>query len=130
MLISPWLDLSSSGDSIIRNERVDPVISKKTLYYFAENYLDGALPTTQLASPLFAELNDLPPILLQVGDREMLLDDSIRFKDKAANYNIQVELKIWERMIHVWHIFAPILREGQAAIIEISSFIKKYMKLE
>ena len=79
---------------------------------------------------LFAELNDLPPILLQVGDMEMLLDDSIRLKEKAADYNTQVELKIWKKMIHVWHIFAPILPEGQEAIIEISSFIKKIMKFE
>ena len=88
------------------------------------------MPTTHLASPLFAELNDLPPILLQVGDMEMLFDDSIRLKEMAADYNIQVELKIWKNMVHVWHIFAPILPEGQAAIIEISSFIKKMMKLD
>ena len=130
VLISPWLDLSSSGNSIIKNEKFDPIINKKTLDSFANSYLNGALPTTQLASPLFAELNDLPPLLLQVGDREMLVDDSIRLKDKAANYNTRVELKIWERMIHVWHIFAPILAEGQAGIVEISSFIKKNMKLE
>ena len=130
VLISPWLDLSSSGDSIIKNEKFDPIINKKTLDSFANSYLNGALPTTQLASPLFAELNDLPPLLLQVGDREMLVDDSIRLKDKAASYNTRVELKIWERMIHVWHIFAPILAEGQAGIVEISSFIKKNMKLE
>ena len=130
VLISPWLDLSSSGNSITKNERVDPVINRETLNSFANNYLNGALPTTHLASPLFAELNDLPPILLQVGDMEMLLDDSIRLKEKAADYNTQVELKIWKKMIHVWHIFAPILPEGQAAIIEISSFIKKIMKFE
>lgn len=130
VLISPWLDLSSSGNSIIKNESIDPIINKETLNSFASKYLNGALPTTHLASPLFAELNDLPPILLQVGDMEMLFDDSIRLKEKAADYNIQVELKIWKKMVHVWHIFAPILPEGQAAIIEISSFIKKMMKLD
>ena len=130
VLISPWLDLSSSGNSIIKNESIDPIINKETLNSFANKYLNGALPTTQLASPLFAELNDLPPILLQVGDMEMLFDDSSRLKEKAADYNIQVELKIWKKMVHVWHIFAPILPEGQAAIIEISSFIKKMMKLD
>ena len=130
VLISPWLDLSSSGNSITKNESIDPIINKETLNSFAYKYLNGALPTTHLASPLFAELNDLPPILLQVGDMEMLFDDSIRLKEKAADYNIQVELKIWKKMVHVWHIFAPILPEGQAAIIEISSFIKKMMKLD
>ena len=130
VLISPWLDLSSSGNSIIKNESIDPIINRETLNSFAYKYLNGALPTTHLASPLFAELNDLPPILLQVGDMEMLFDDSIRLKEKAADYNIQVELKIWKKMVHVWHIFAPILPEGQAAIIEISSFIKKMMKLD
>ena len=113
-----------------KNESIDPIINKETLNSFASKYLNGALPTTHLASPLFAELNDLPPILLQVGDMEMLFDDSIRLKEKAADYNIQVELKIWKKMVHVWHIFAPILPEGQAAIIEISSFIKKMMKLD
>ena len=130
VLISPWLDLSSSGNSITKNESIDPIINRETLNSFAYKYLNGALPTTHLASPLFAELNDLPPILLQVGDMEMLFDDSIRLKEKAADYNIQVELKIWKKMVHVWHIFAPILPEGQAAIIEISSFIKKMMKLD
>ena len=101
VLISPWLDLSSSGNSITKNESIDPIINRETLNSFAYKYLNGALPTTHLASPLFAELNDLPPILLQVGDMEMLFDDSIRLKEKAADYNIQVELKIWKKMVHV-----------------------------
>ena len=130
VLISPWLDLSSSGKSITKNEKIDPIINRETLNSFADKYLNGALPTTHLASPLFAELNDLPPILLQVGDMEMLFDDSIRLKEKAADYDIQLELKIWNKMVHVWHIFAPILPEGRAAITEIASFIKKIMKID
>ena len=129
VLISPWLDLSSSGDSIKTNQSVDPIISEKTLNLFANNYLGGALPTTPLASPLFADLGRLPPLLLQVGELEMLLDDSMRLAERAIDFNLKVELKIWKKMIHVWHIFAPILPEGQEAIEEVAAFIKNIMKI-
>lgn len=129
VLISPWLDLSSSGHSITKNENLDPIIDKKTLSFFGSTYLGGALATTPLASPLFADLHDLPPLFLQVGEMEMLLDDSLRLKQRVATLNTELKLKVWEKMIHVWHIFAPILPEGQAAIEEIAVYIKSAMKV-
>ena len=87
------------------------------------------MPTTPLASPLFADLKRLPPLLLQVGELEMLLDDSMRLAERAIDFNLKVELKIWKKMIHVWHIFAPILPEGQEAIEEVAEFIKNIMKI-
>ena len=81
-----------------------------------------------LASPLYADLRGLPPLLIQVGTAETLLDDSTRLADKAKASGVKVELDIWEDMIHVWPIFAPILPEGQRAIERIGEFVRQQIK--
>jgi acetyl esterase/lipase len=95
------------------------------LKLMADAYLAGRDPKTPLASPLYADLAGLPPILLQVGSAEILLDDSVRIAERASRAGVQAELRVWQDMIHVWPAFAQILPEGQQALEEMAAFFEK-----
>jgi acetyl esterase/lipase len=88
-------------------------------------YLGGADPRTPLAAPLYANLHGLPPLLIQVGTAEALLDDSTRLAERARAAGVDVTLDPWEDMIHVWQFFAEMLPEGQDAIDRIGEFTRK-----
>jgi monoterpene epsilon-lactone hydrolase len=90
----------------------------------AEAYLAGRDPRTPLASPLYADLGGLPPLLLQVGSAEILLDDAVRVAERARKADVEVELRVWPDMIHVWHAFADLLPEGQAAVKEMAAYFE------
>lgn len=122
--ISPWVDLEGVGDSMTRNEAVDPMVRKPGLLRMADFYLNGADAKNPLASPLHADLSGLPPLLIQVGTRETLLDDSRRLHDKALAAGVNSSLEEAGGMIHVWHLFAPMLSEGREAIGRAGAFIK------
>ncbi|MBE9047519.1 alpha/beta hydrolase [Pleurocapsales cyanobacterium LEGE 10410] len=128
--ISPWTDLAAQGESMQSKASVDPLISSTEIEYLRNLYLKDENARHPLASPLYADLAGLPPLLFQVGSDEILLDDSTRLVAKAKQAGVEVELKIWEKMIHVWHFFAPILTEGQEAIAEAASFLQKHLKHE
>jgi len=83
-------------------------------------------PRTPLAAPLYADLKGLPPLLIQVGDHETLLDDSTRVAERARQAKVQVTLEVWPEMIHVWQFFASFLPEGQPAIDGIGKFIREH----
>lgn len=123
--ISPWVDMEGTGESMTTRAAVDPVVQKEGLLGMAKLYLGGADPKDPLAAPLHANLAGLPPLLIQVGDAETLLDDSTRITERAQQADVDVTLKIWDEMPHVWHLFAPILPEGQQAIEEIGAFFKE-----
>lgn len=123
--ISPWVDLEGLGESMTRNADVDPIITKDGLMDMARMYLDGADPKSPLAAPLHGDLAGLPPLLIHVGSREMLLDDSTRFAEKAGLAGVDVTLEPWDEMIHVWHAFAPLLPESQQAIDRIGEYVRK-----
>ena len=110
---------------MISRVAVDPMIARQGLIASADLYLHGADPRSPLAAPLYADLHDLPPLLIQVGTRETLLDDSTRLADCARAAGVQVELEQWEEMIHIWPIFAPVLPEGQQAIDRIGEFVRR-----
>jgi len=120
--LSPWVDLSQGGESY-RSKR-DPIVKKAPMDIMAAQYLGGADPKTPLASPLFADLKGLPPLLIQVGTEEALQDDAIALKARAEAAGIEVSFESWGGMIHVWHIFHPILSEGRDAIARIGSYLK------
>jgi monoterpene epsilon-lactone hydrolase len=122
--LSPWLDLSLSGESMRTKETVDPMIHLDGARLMAERYLGGADARSPLASPLFAELAGLPPLLIQVGTAETLLDDSTRFAARARAAGVAVELEEWEDMFHVWHAFAFVLPEAREAIARIGAFLR------
>ena len=82
--------------------------------------------TGPLASPLFADLRGLPPLLVHVGDDEVLLDDATGLATRARAAGVDVSLEVWPKMIHVWHWFFPMLDEGQAAVDKIGEFVRAH----
>jgi acetyl esterase/lipase len=123
---SPWVDLEGLGESVTSKAAADPLVQKDMLLQLAAWYLDGANPRTPLAAPLYAALHGLPPLLIQVGTAEILLDDATRLAQQATAAGVNVTLEPWEDMIHVWQLFAPMLPEGQQAIERIGVFIQQH----
>ncbi len=124
--ISPWVDMEGLGDSMETRAEADPMVMKEGLLLSAKTYLGGSDPRAPLAAPLYADLRGLPPILIQVGDAEVLLDDSTRLAGVAREAGVEVQMDVWDDMIHVWHLFAPILPEGKQAISQAGEFIRKH----
>ena len=125
--ISPWVDLEGVGQSMTSKADVDAMVGKELLDWFADTYLQGAAARAPLASPIYADLQGLPNMLIQVGTAETLLDDAHRLEQIARQAGVGVELRIWDDMVHVWHLFAPILDEGAEAIAQAGTFIKSYV---
>ncbi len=122
--ISPWVDLEGVGNSMTARAAQDPMVQKDGLVWMAGLYLGGKDAKTPLAAPLHAELKGLPPILLQVGTAETLLDDSTRLAERLHAAGVDVRLAIWPNMLHVFPLFAPILSEGRDGCLEIGAFIR------
>src|SRR4029077_9465502 len=122
--ISPWVDLEGVGTSMTARSGQDPMVQKAGLQWMAGMYLKGQSAKTPLAAPLHADLKGLPPILVQVGSAETLLDDSTRLAEKLHAAGGEVRLAIWPNMLHVFPLFAPILSEGRDGCIEIGTFIR------
>ena len=124
--ISPWTDMESTGESMTTNAEADPSVSKERLLKIARVYLAGKDPRAPLASPIHADLTGLPPLLLQVGGIEVLLDDSSLLKARANEAGVPVEMEVWDDMPHVWHHYAPILPEARQAIGKIGEFVLQH----
>lgn len=122
--ISPWVDLEGLGNSITARAAQDPMVQKQGLLWMAGLYLAGKDPKTPLAAPLHADLKGLPPILIQVGSAETLLDDATRIAEKPHAAGGEVRLAVWPNMLHVFPLFAPILSEGRDGCLEIGNFIR------
>jgi len=126
--LSPWTDLSLTGESCRKNMKIDPLNKLYDAQLFADLYLGTEDPQNPYASPLYADLKGLPPILIQVGSTEILLDDSVRFAERAKEAGIEIELDIWEDMPHVFQTTALFTPEGKQGIEKIGEFIKKFFK--
>jgi len=124
--LSPWVDLEGIGESMTKKADVDPIVQKAGLLQMAAAYLGGKDPRTPLAAPLYADLTGLPPLLIQVGTAETLLDDASRLAERARKAGVTVNYESSESMIHVWHLFAPMLDEGQQAIDRIGEFVRRH----
>lgn len=124
--ISPWVDMEGIGESMTARAGLDPMVQKDGLLGMAKLYLNGADPRSPLAAPLYADLQGLPPLLIQVGTSETLYDDSTRLADRAKAAGVDVTLESWDEMIHVWPLFSPMLPEGQKAIDRMGEFLRKY----
>jgi acetyl esterase/lipase len=122
--ISPWTDMEGSGESMTSRAAADPMVQREGLKVMSDAYVAGGDMRHPLASPLYADLAGLPPILIHVGDAETLLDDSVRFEQRAREAGVDITLEVWPEMIHVWHAFAPMLPEANDAITRIGTFIK------
>jgi monoterpene epsilon-lactone hydrolase len=121
--MSPWTDLTLSGTSLVVNRDADPMVSATTLALMADAYLGEVDRRSPTASPLFADLRGLPPLLLQVGSSELLLDDATRFAERAEAADVDVTLEIWDDVFHVWHSFADLLPEARDAIARIGTYV-------
>jgi len=122
--ISPWMDLTQSGESYRTQADVDVMVTADLLEKASEAYAKGSDRRAPTVSPLFADLAGLPPLLLQVGTAEVLLDDSRRFAECAEKAGVDVTLEVADDMIHVWHSFADFVPEAQEAIARIADFLE------
>ena len=123
---SGWTDLANTGESFVTNAESDPLIDREMVDNMAATYLGDRSRTTPLASPFYADLRGLPPLLLQVGGAEVLLDDSIRFAERAKEAGVNVTLKVWDDMPHIWQCFASFLPEARQALDQCGEFVKKH----
>jgi len=120
--ICPWVDLAMTGKSLKSNDGKD-LIHAENIKSAASIYLAGHNPKDPLASPLYGNLEGLPPLLIQVGTREVFLDEIEHFAKKAKESGVPVELQKFEGMIHTWHLFSSMVVEGQLALKRIGEFI-------
>jgi monoterpene epsilon-lactone hydrolase len=126
--LSPWTDLAGTGESVKSKAEIDPFVTPELGEFMANSYLKDTDPLNPLASPLYANLQGLPPMFIQVGTSEILLDDSVRLAERAKAVGVDVKLDIWEDMIHVFAVFAGLAPEGRQAIDRIGEFIQKVFK--
>jgi phosphinothricin tripeptide acetyl hydrolase len=122
--ISPWVDLTCSGASYGTKADADPIVGRSGVEEMARAYLGATPPRTPLASPLFADLRGLPPLLIHVGSDEVLLDDAVQLAARAKAAGVDATLEVYDRMVHVWHWFLPMLDEAQTAVEAIGRFVR------
>ncbi|WP_210261277.1 alpha/beta hydrolase [Enterovirga aerilata] len=123
-LFSPWTDLALSGRSIQANDEAEALFFKDNLPGIARLYLGGAEPRTPLASPLYADLAGLPPLLIHVGEREILLDDALRLAERARDAGVEVTLKRWPVVPHGWQLLQRIVPEAAQSVAEAAEFLR------
>ena len=128
VLASPWTDLSGSGESVTGNAGRCAMFAPANIQEFAGTYLGGADATDPRASPLFADLSRLPPMLIQVGDTELLLDDSKRINEKVLASAGKSTLEEWPRVFHGWQMLAGIAPEADAALRRFAEFVAGHMQ--
>ena len=104
----------------------DAMLSKETLSWMADLYLAGQDASHPLASPIYADLSGLPPLLIQVGGDEVLLDDSLTLHERAKAAGVDSTLEVWDDMMHVWHLMAKFIPEGKLAMKSIAEFMGKH----
>lgn len=124
--LSPWVDLEAIGNSMTTKTEEDPMVQREAIIRLGEAYLGGADARTPLAAPLYADLTGLPPMLIQVGTWETLLDDATRLAERAKEAGVDVTLEPWEEMIHVWQFYASMVPEAKKAVKGIGSFILQH----
>ena len=122
--ISPWVDMQAAGASFTDLAAVDPTVQKAGILEMAAHYLGGADPRAPQAAPIHGDLRGLPPLLIQVGAAETLLDDALQLARVAGAADVFVELQVWPEMIHVWPLFHPLLRAGRRAIEAGGAFVR------
>jgi monoterpene epsilon-lactone hydrolase len=125
-LVSPWTDLTMSGETLTTKDAIDPIIHKGYLGELADAYLPAETDRKDpQISPLYADLKGLPPTLIQVGSAETLLADATRFAAAAGAADVPVTLEIWPHMIHAWHLWNAHLEPGRRALANAGSFIRE-----
>lgn len=126
ILFSPWADLTVPD--LPHDTGLDPVINAGALRTRAADYLAGADPRDGLISPVHADLTGLPPVLIQAGSHEYLLDDAIRLAARAAADHVPVTLDVTPRVLHVFQAFAALLEEGEDALVRAAAFLRAHTR--
>jgi len=128
-LMSPWTDLAATGESYQSRATADPIHQRSMILALAKNYLgkDGDI-RDPLASPLYADLSGLPPLLIQAGDRETVRDDATMLAARTKAAGVEAELQVWDGMIHVFQMFPEIL-EAQRAVASIAAFLRQHLHM-
>ena len=124
--LSPWVDLTCSARSYETRASADPIVRRESVGEMARAYLAGRDPRTPLASPLFADLSGLPPLLVQVGSDEVLVDDAAQLAERAKAAGVPTTLEVWDAMVHVWPWFLTMLDEAATAVDAIGSFARAH----
>lgn len=129
--LSPWVDMEALGASFADNAERDPVTRRDTLLLMARTYLGrGGDPRAPLAAPIHADLSRLPPLLVQAGSHEVLLDDARQLVDRAKAQGTDARLSLWPGMFHTFQLFAGRLDEADAALAESADFLQAAMNNE
>jgi acetyl esterase/lipase len=124
-VVSPWTDLTMSGATLTTKDAVDPIIHKPYLNELADAYAPPGMDRKDpRLSPLYADLSSFPPILIQIGSAETLLDDAVRFASAAGAADVPVTLEIWPHMIHAWPLWNAHLERGRRALTNAGAFIR------
>lgn len=124
-LFSPWTDLACAGESFKLNKRRDPMQATNCIEMLAASYVGRADPRLPLLSPLYGDLNGLPPLLIFVGDTEVLLDDAKRLAARAQSQGVSSDLRIYANMPHAWPLLGAILPQSRIALDEAASFLQE-----
>lgn len=127
LLLSPWVDLTGSGESLKNRADVDLTVEAGTIGKMADLYLRGAKARAPLASPLFADLRGLPPTYIQVGDEEVLLDDSTRLAERMQAARCDVTIDVYPEMQHVFQFGAGTLPESDDGIAKLGAFARRWL---
>jgi acetyl esterase/lipase len=126
-LASPWTDLTMSGASLADKDAADPLIHKPYLQELAAAYAGAHDRRDPLISPLFADLRGFPPVLIQVGSAETLLDDAVRFARAAGLADVAVTLEVWPHMIHAWPMWNAKLADGRRALERMGAWMQSWV---
>ena len=127
-LISPWTDLTMSGSTLVSKAAADPLIHKEYLNELADAYLPASVDRKDpRVSPLYADFENFPPMLIQIGSNETLLDDATRLAARAGAADVAVTLEIWPHMIHAWPLWNAHLEDGRRALTSGGSFIRAHL---
>jgi len=122
--ISPWVDMEATGESYRTREAIDPLVQRKVVDEVTQHYLAGQDPRAPTASPIHADLTGFPPLLIQVGEREILYSDSDALARKAYAFDLDVTFEEWPDMVHVWHLHYPRLETAREAIDRLGRFVR------
>jgi len=124
--LSPWTDLAATGPSLHLNNGRCAMFRPENMAAFASVYLAGAAADDPRASPLYGEAAQLPPVLFQVGNTELLLDDARRMHERIVAHGGTSRLTVYEDVVHGWHLLVPFVPEATAALAEVVSFVRPY----
>ena len=125
-VMSPYVDLTLSGDTLPEKQAVDPILSPEGLRLRVPDYVAGAMAEDPRISPIFGDLAGLPPLLIQVGSHGILLGDALRLAVRAARDDVAVTLEVTPGVPHVFQGFAAMLDEGDAALARASAFLDEH----